>query len=271
MTRHAPTLLAAACFWCAATGPLAAQVRIDVELENRAMLEFESVVATVTLHNDAETPIVIGATDFNAKLEIVLSRQNLTSEESEATRKRPIVRSLVILPGDTRKELVEVSTLFDLREPGGYRLSVEVVHEDIRYVAREQIFDVVSGIELASITHPMPGYRNTKLTYSLRYWARASSEHLFLVIRDETARMSYGTFDLGRVIRFVAPKMTYARDGVLTVVHQSGRERHTRSVFKVTGEGVQFAEQTQHLPSGKPYPTTDTPVGIEREKPPTAR
>jgi hypothetical protein len=270
MQRMAYTLALATGLWLALSTALKAQLGIDVKIENRAVLEFETVLATITLRNDAETPLVIGERDFNATFEIVLGRQVQRTEESGQTTKRAITRGIVILPGKGRTELVDISSLFDLREMGGYRLSVQVVHEGRSYVSREQIFDVVPGIELQSVTHPMPGYRSTKLTYSLRYWTRRSTEHLFMVIKDTSNRLSYGTFDLGCIIRFMPPKMSYERTGTLTVVHQSGRERYTRSVFKVSGEGVQFAEQTNHLPNGRPYPAGDQPVGIARETQPAA-
>jgi len=255
------------CGWGAAA---VGQVRLGVDVEHESVLENEPVIATVAIGNDADTPMVFGPDSYNARLTIVLRRGVRRTEELPADAMRQLDRRIIVLPGEVHREVVELSSLYPMHEQRSYRVSVRVEHEDIAYSSRERVFDIVSGIEIASAVYPVPGYRDRKLAYSLRYWRRRQSEHLFLVVNDRTAGIAYGTFDLGRVIRFWPPVLRYDHAGRISVIHQSGRERFTRSLFEVSGEGVDFIRQDHTLPDGSPYPQHG-PVGIMRDPPRPAR
>lgn len=246
--------------------PAVGQVRIGVDVEHESVLENEPVIATVSIGNDADTPMVFGPDAFNATLTLVLRRGVRRMEELPADTMRQANRRIIVLPGEVHREMFDLGSLFPMHEQRTYRLSVRIEHEDIAYSSRERVFDIVSGIEIASAVYPVPGYRDRKLTYSLRYWRRRQSEHLFLVVNDRAAGIAYGTFDLGRMIRFTPPVLRYDHIGTISVVHQSGRERFTRSRFSISGEGVDFRDQDHMLPDGSPYPR-DVPVGILRDPP----
>ncbi len=250
--------------------PMVAQIRVNVEVEHESVLPNEPVSVIVTMVNDADTPLVFGEDNYNAQMILMLERGVRRTEERIADTTRPVKRHMIVMPGETHRELFELTSLFNMHEQRTYRVHVVIEHEDLRYRSRDRVFEVANGVELHSAVHPVPGYRDRRLTYSLRYWRRNQSEHLFLVVSDEANDIAYGSFDLGRLVRFRNPTLRYDRSGQIMVIHQSGRERFTRSLFAISGEGVDFVEQEHFLSDGTVYPF-ERPVGVLRDRPLTER
>jgi len=230
-----------------------AQVLLGVEFENQAVVEFEPVVLTVTIRNDGETPLVFSDYYRNAELEILVRSHEQSLLQAD---KVAVERDLVIMPGNETRELIELSSIYSLKETGGYRIAAQVRYDDKAFRSRQRILDVVRGIDILKRTRNIPGYEDFRLTYELRYWRRNGSEYLFMVVKDKERRLSYGTFQLGRIVRFFKPEIRFDGKGFVTVVHQSGRMRFTRSIFEPGRNGIRFVEQTHHLESGDPYPRT---------------
>jgi hypothetical protein len=226
------------------------QVRVGIDLENRTVMANEPIVLTIIVQNDADAPFVFNKVYNNAELQVSISR---TTSGAAAVFK-PIEREFVIMPGDRLTNLVELTSLQDMRTPGAYKVQARVRYEGLVYVSQSLAFDVVRGIEIDSRVRPLSGYTRVQLSYSLRYCAREGSEYAFLVIEDVARDISYGTFLLGPIVRVGPPAMQFDEKGRMVVAHQSGRNRFTRSVVAVGPDGATFVSQTHHLPSGAPYP-----------------
>ncbi len=226
-----------------------AQIRIGVELEHRTMMVNEAAVVTIVMQNDAEAPLVFNRIYSNAELEVSVVRTQAAGE--------PIFellnREFVIMPGDCYTNLVELTSLRDMRTPGTYKVQARVRYNEHIHTSQAQAFDVVQGIELASRTRPLSGYRDVQLSYSLRYCSRDASESAFLLIEDPERGISYGTFMLGPIVRVGPPAMRFDSKGRIVVAHQSGRERFTRSVIQADRDGASLVSQTHHRLDGSPY------------------
>ena len=239
-----------------------AQVRIGVELEYRTIMVNEPAVVTIVVQNDAEAPFVFNKVYNNAELLVSVVR----TQTAVAPRFELLEREFVIMPGDRSTNLVELTSLTDMRVAGTYKVQARIRYDGHVYTSRAQAFDVVRGIELASRSRPLVGYRSPSLTYSLRYCSRDTSESAFLLIEDSARDVSYGTFMLGPIVRASPPAMNFDDKGRVVVAHQSGRDRFTRSVIKANRDGATFVSQTHHKPDGSPYPRTPP-----RSRPPEIR
>lgn len=249
--RH---LLAPVCFLVAffASGALQAQIEIRVVLEHRAYLVGEPFAVRVQIENQLAVPMVFDSEYHNAELLVELVRTRSGSlPESE---RRPVVRDLVIMPGQKALELVEVTSLFSLRMTGGYKVRAAIRYEGRLYLSQPVELDLVRGVELVSARRTLSGYTGTDLVYSLRYWKRSGGEHAFFVIEDAESGVVYGTFFLGPIIRVNPPAIQFDERGRAIAVHQSGRNRFTRSTFEVDRNGANLTEQTHHLADGRLYP-----------------
>ncbi|MBT3193233.1 MAG: hypothetical protein HN341_11820 [Verrucomicrobia bacterium] len=228
--------------------PGQAQVRIGLKVDHRIVMEGEPTVATIVIQNDSDAPLVFNEIYHNAELEVSIRRDRGSREPTY----EKLDRDFVIMPDDRTTELVELTSFGDIRDPGSYQIWAQVRHDGRIFASRPQGFDVVHGIEMDSRERQLRGYRNSRLTYSLRYCARDGAEYAFLVVRDVVRGVSYGTFQLGNLVRIGKPAMNFDDKGRLVVAHQSGRNRWTRSVIAVHRDGAAFEEQTHHLPDGSP-------------------
>jgi len=226
------------------------QVRVGLDLDNRTVMANEPVVLTVVVENESEVPFVFNKVYNNAEIQVSVSRV----ASGAAPVFETIDREFVIMPGDRATNLVELTSLEDMRTPGTYKVQARVRYEDRAYESRALAFDVVRGIEITSRVRPLSGYSGVRLSYSLRYCSREGSEYAFLVIEEAGRGVSYGTFLLGPIVRVSEPAMQFDNMGRMVVAHQSGRNRFTRSVISVGPDGAAFESQSHHLPNGKPYP-----------------
>jgi hypothetical protein len=169
---------------------------------------------------------------------------------------------LLLRPDEERALMIDVTRFFDMTAEGRYRISVRCHWRGQTWGSREHLVSVVSGIEVASITRSVSGYEDQPRTYSLRYWRRKGMEYLFLSIDDKSTARNLGVFSLGAVIRVFRPVLRVDRFGNIIVVHQSGRIRYTRSVFRIEQDVVSFIDQSYHLEDGSPYPDDASGVTI---------
>ena len=247
--RHTPLLIA---LLIALALPTAhAQVRVKLEPEHNAFIVNEAVILKLTVINDTDIPLVFSETYSNSSMRLRIRRSKANPALGDFC---PFTRELVIMPGKERTELIEAGEIYDFKRVGTYRMVAEVVYGDVRFSSREKLVDIVTGVEIASISRPLPGYVDTALTYSLRYWMRNHTEYLFLCAEDRMRKVWYGTFQLGPIVRFRDPEFEFESNHVLNILHQSGRERLSKSTLHISENGINFAQQTHWMPDGRPYP-----------------
>jgi hypothetical protein len=238
-----------------------AQVSVGIKLDQLTLMVNEASTISIVIRNESETPLVFNKKYHNAEIQVSVQRDRASMASGFVSLKR----DFVVMPDEFTTELVELTSLADISAAGIYRVSARVRYDGKLHNARPKSFDVAHGIELASRNRSLSGYKDVQLTYSLRYCARKSAEYAFLVVEDLDRKISYGTFQLGPSLRVNPPAMKFDDLGRMVVVHQSGRNRFTRSVVKANRDGAVFVGQTHHLPNGKSYPTapSDGPLKIE--------
>lgn len=255
--RHYWLVMTCLLFMLAAAGRLSAQIEVGVELEHAAYLTGEAFTVRVQIENKLDVPLVLDDHYHNAELMIeLIGTHSGVAPEGE---RRPVSRDSVIMPAQKAMELVEVTSLFPLKEPGGYRIRAAIRYGGRLYLSQPVAFDLVRGVEICSARRGLPGYSEITLLYSLRFWKRSGSEHAFLVIEDAGSGVIYGTFILGPIVRVTPPVILFDADGRAVVVHQSGRNRFTRSVIAVDHGGATLTAQTHHREDGSIYPTKAAP------------
>ncbi len=227
-----------------------AQVEVGLSLESRSFMKGESVALKVVVRNESDTPLVFNEVYRNAEMFVAVYRTPLRSDPTF----QALDREFVIMPEDDAEELVELTSLGNLYEAGGYAVQVQVRYDGNRYTSRPLAFDIVQGIELASLRRSLSGYAGRKIYYSLRYCSRDGSEYAFLVVSDPDKGITYGTLKLGPIVRIHPPAMKFDADGSLVVVHQSGRERFSRSVIRADFDGCVLESQSHLLEDGTPFP-----------------
>ncbi|MFU8779799.1 MAG: hypothetical protein ACNA71_02085 [Kiritimatiellia bacterium] len=228
------------------------QVRLDIAVPRRSYVVGEPITATLALQSQSTMPLVFGGEHHNAALFLEI-RSSHTGRG--APDRRTVSRDFVLMPRSTYRDVVEVTSIFDFLAGGNYRMSVVVVHAGISYRSPLVVFDVVPGIEMQSFRQMLPGYDDIEVVYSFRYATRAGREDAFMVIESSDGRTFFGTFALGPLLRLYQPMVRARSDGSIVAVHQSGRNRFTRSIFAADRSGAEFVEQRHFRPDGTPMET----------------
>jgi hypothetical protein len=237
-------------------GPLGAagEVRVKLKLEYTSYLQFEPVNARVVIENNSDYELVIGKgeSDGNSRMEFIVERDK--DRPAKRIEKRAIVTNFKVKPGETYEVMRDVTTWYDLTTMGRYTIRAVVYLNGQAWESNPAIVDIVSGIEVASKTKSVPGYEDLVRTYTLRYWSRGGVEYLFLSVDEESTKLNYGIIELGPIVRVAKPVVDVDKNGNVIVVHQSSRDRFTRTTFKSTRSGIEFIDQKYLLENGAPYP-----------------
>jgi hypothetical protein len=238
---------------------LAEGLQLQLKLEYPSTIQYEPVLAFLTVVNDTSKPFVISEAGKQsaATVEFVVRK----NEGEPVDRRDPgLVVEKVYIPSDQKEDLmIRLSDFYDMREIGRYLVSAMVTWDGKTYWSERRMIDVVNGIELSNISKSIPDYPERVRKYTLRYWTRNSKEYLFLVVEEEVSKMTYGVFQLGPVVRIFKPFVEVDRAGNVRVVHMTGNDCFIHSFFKSDRDGVRFQDHTYRRENGDPYPT-ETPV-----------
>lgn len=226
------------------------QVQVGISLPRRSYMVGETITARIAIQSQSAVPLVFGKDYHNAEMFLEVgaprSGRNLAAE-----RKR-VQRDLVIMPGMSARDVIELTSLYEFLRPGNYRVLLVVRLDGVSYTSDAFAFDVERGIEMTSLRHMIQGYAEPAVLFSLRYTTRDGREDAFMVIKSAEGESLFGTFSLGPLLRIYNPMIRLRPDGTVAVIHQSGINRFTRSIFAVDRSGADFVEQRHFRPDGTP-------------------
>lgn len=239
-------------------------VELQLRLEHPSVLQYEPVLAFVTIVNNTTKVFMINEENRDkVSIELVVTRD--TGETMARINSKLLGDKLYILSDEKEEIMVEASQWYDMREKGRYLITAKVNWNGRISLSNQQMVDVVTGLEIARTEKSVPGYPDRVRTYALKYWTRNSREYLFLVAEDEANRLNFGVFPLGPVVRVFKPTVTVDRAGNVRIVHQSGNDCYVHSLFKSDREGVKFIDHTYRRQSGEPY-AKEPPVAAPAQK-----
>lgn len=215
-----------------------AQLRVKLEREHGTVLQYEAVPLKLAIWNDTEIPVSFGRYAPDARVEITIERRQHQATTIVADFE-PFMGAQ-IAPGASSTLSFDLGKHHKVREQGRYTISARIVWARRSYDAGSLYIDVVNGIELKNVTKSIPYDPSEVRTYSLLYWQRDDSQHLFLRVKNEDQGLVYGVFDLGRVVRTVPPEIEFDTIGRVHIVHLYGREVYTHSYLLSDRSGVWF-------------------------------
>lgn len=242
-------------------------LQLQLRLEYASTLQYEPIMAFLTVNNDTAKPFVISETGQQsaATLEFVIRKD---TGETIGRRSKALVAEKVYIPSDQKEELmIEVTDFYDLREVGRYLVSARVTWEGKPYGSEQRMIDVVSGLDCGSASKSVPGYPDRVRNYTLKYWARNSKEYLFLVVDEEASKLNYGVYQLGSIVRVFKPVIDVDRAGNIHIIHQYGEDCYVHSFFKSTRDGVRFIDHSYRRENGELY-RPESPAVKPKSEPP---
>lgn len=234
----------------AVAGAVRADLAVTLNMEHVTLARMEQAMAFLTVSNRSMQVIVIDPAKSEGSAQVDFRLREDGGRPVVRKDNAPIEALGVIEPGESRRFLVNLSRYFDLTALGGYIVEADVTWQGLRFPTHPLHMDVRNALQLASTTRMSPLKPGTILEYRLSYLAREQSEFLFVEVSEKPEGLHYGVMNLGPVVRVFSPVLDANAAGVVTVVHQSGTKRYTRSVLEVTDQGLRLVDQSYETMQG---------------------
>lgn len=232
-----------------ATFPAFAQkVSFAVKMSHDTYIVGEPVSVQLKIANLGVEPVVID--DFEAykdnKLYFTISKDGKSPLPQR--REGKIVQDLSLERDTAEAFEVNLSEWYKLLEAGHYVLRAVLVNNDMRYTSAGVSFDIVPGLELASVSQFLDGYPPVERTLRLVYWNRDGREFAFLRATDSNG-VIWQTLNLGYIVRVRRPSFAKAGENSFYIYRQASRDMLVRSEIISDGKGVMLKEQMRAVDS----------------------
>ena len=231
--RKTISILCAAAVLTAVTAR--AQLTVQCSVSSPRVLQYEPIIATLTVGNHTSEPIELTSSGPDARVSFDV--EDAPGSLVNPTDVSVLTSPLRIQPQETKQAKVNLLSAYRISRAGPYTITARVRWGGKIFISPKVFLDVLPGLEIAKLVAGMPGGKGSR-TFSLRTLSRDLAERVFLRIDDEDQGTCYGVFDLGRIVRLYSPRMTVDGLGHVHVLHQSGPWQYTHTEFTSDGRPV---------------------------------
>ena len=172
---------------------LAADVVMQLEMPRSSYMQYEPVVANLTLRNTSGQVLVFGAeAEFKGHMEIELT--DMHDRPVSGSGAKVDLRGMILRSGADQRIRINLSKWINLTRVGFYRIKVFIAHPMLKneYESNRCMFDISQGTVFWSRTFGVPQLEkvnvNQKLqlrTYNLRALQDKADVHLYLFVEDD--------------------------------------------------------------------------------------
>ena len=219
-----------------------AQVEVVCKLHEPRVLQYEPVIVTVEVANNTLEPMNFMGPDANAVLAFDVEKS--PGEFVQRTGAPLSSDVFAVKAGQTQKFSVNLISVYRMTDTGPYTIRARVEWGSKAFLSQKVFVDVDPGLEIGRLVGSVPGAQGQTRTYMLRTLTRNRGERVFLRIDDEEGGRCYGVLDLGGIVRLFKPVMQVDQFGNIHVLHQSGPDQFTHSVFTADGNPVSQEQYT---------------------------
>ncbi len=235
----------------AATPALARSLRVESRLAHGTYVEHEPVTLSLQLTNDGASPFIVDDYGEYRNNHLTVYLRSTEHGFLPALREQHF-GAVMVMPGETETLTANLGQIFRGLRQGRYHASVVVQRGGEQLGTRPIMFDVVKGIEIGSLTRPLPDYDTIFRTYTLLYWPRNEVEVLFLRVTETPPQRVVGLIQIGNVVRVNDPRIEFHRDGTLTVWHQSARNLSIQTRVRTDRNRLEIIDRERLLTPDAP-------------------
>lgn len=216
------------------------EIRVDLKLDGNDFVVGERGRCVVDVANSSPEKISVGYANSEDRLFIEVFRASDMSQLERVVR-RPFVSRFRLDTGEGQKLEAFLGDHYDLRETRRYLAKPVLVHGGMRYEGSPRAFDVVDGVKVAGAMQMFANRKGLQREFSLVYWSRNHSEHLFLKSNDAgTSSKRWETRDLGQILRIEKPTISIFGTGEVVVLHRLNSDQFVRSEFWSLPDALEF-------------------------------
>ena len=216
------------------------EIKVDLKLDGSDFVTGERIRGVVDIANSSPDRVSVGYANSKDLFFIEVYR---ASDRHPLARlgKRPFVARFRVDSSEGQKLETFLGDHYALREPSRYLAKPVLVHAGVRYEGAIRAFDVVEGIRVTGAMQMFANRKGLQRNFSLVYWSRNRSEHLFLKANDSgTSTKKWETRDLGPMLRIGNPTISILPGGEVVVLHRLNQDQFARSEFWSLPDALEF-------------------------------
>lgn len=230
-------LLLAILFVC--VEPLQAQIEVGLEIKRRFLMQYEPIVATVTVKNMAGRDIMLSDTPSQNWFSFQISRGDgqLVPPCDPDYRLTP----LTVPAGQSVKRSIVLNTVYPVRELGMYRVRAVIYFSatDKYYQSRMIPLELSEGKtiwqHLVGVPEGANGAGGTR-KLSLLSFRQTDYSVLYARVEDVDSGMVYATMPLGHLLGGIDPNVQVDTQGNLHILQAAGPKTYLYSSISLNGE-----------------------------------
>ena len=216
------------------------EIKVDLKLDGSDFVSGERIRGVVDIANPSPEKISVGYSNSEDLFFIEVFRASDMSQLQRVNR-RPFVSNFRIDSSEGQKLETFIGDHYGLRESRRYLAKPVLVHKGVRYEGAMRAFDVVEGIRLVGAMQMFKNREGLRREFSLVYWSRNHSEHLFLTAEDSgISDRKWATRDLGAILRIDKPSISVMPNGEVVVLHRLTQDQFVRSEFWSLPDALEF-------------------------------
>jgi hypothetical protein len=224
----------------AAANAATSEIKVDLKLDYADYVSGERIRAVVDIANSSPAKVSVGYSNSEDLFFIEVFRASDMKRLSRVYR-RPFTANFRIDSSEGQKLETFLGDHYALREPSRYLARPVLVHDGVRYEGTMRAFDVVEGVQIVGAMQMFAKHRGLQREFSLSYWSRNHSEHLFLSAHDTgTSSKKWETRDLGAMLRLEKPSVSILPTGEVVVLHRLNQDQFVRSEFWSVPDALEF-------------------------------
>ena len=216
------------------------EIMVNLKLDCSDFVSGERIRGVVDIANPSPEKISVGYSNSQDAFFIEVFRASTMGQLTKVS-KHAFVSAFRIDSGEGQKLETFLGDHYGLREPSRYLAKPVLVHNGVRYEGTMRAFDVVDGIRLSGAMQMFATRNGLRREFSLCYWPRNNSEHVFLRAADAgTSDRIWETRDLGPMLRIDKPSISVMPKGEIVVLHRLNQDQFVRSEFWSLPDALEF-------------------------------
>ena len=216
------------------------EIMVDLRLDSSDFVSGERIRGVVDIANPSPAKISVGYSNSKDRFFVEVFRAG-SMEQLTKVSKHAFVARFSVDSSEGQKLEVFLGDHYGLREPNRYLAKPVLVHDGIRFEGAVRAFDVVDGIRLGGAMQMFAKRTGLRRAFSLVYWSRGNSEHLFLRANDEgESDRIWETRDLGPMLRIDKPSISVMPRGEVVILHRLNQDQFVRSEFWSLPTALEF-------------------------------
>lgn len=216
------------------------EIMVDLKLGSSDFVSGERIRGVVDIANPSPEKVSVGYSNSKDSFLIEVFRASSMQQLTKVS-KHEFVSKFRVDSSEGQKLEVFLGDHYGLREPSRYLAKPVLVHNGVRYEGMMRAFDVVDGIRLGGAMQMFANRSGLRREFSLVYWSRGNSEHLFLRAKDAgISERVWETRDLGPMLRIDKPSVSVMPKGEVVVLHRLNQDQFVRSEFWSLPDALEF-------------------------------